>query len=214
MCMSEIPDDYADYVPGSHQASDAAVRGDAAPIEVRCDTASDCPIPPSRCNGYDLVYYTNPYCASGSCVWMRNTRSDCACSGGGCNYSSTVGPLPSEPPSAEEQQAWCASGLCGACTGCLEVCTCVARDTHLCEAYCSDAGSDGSVAEVECTDLDLSKCSPPRSSCIDANTMSYVAAISCVDGHCAWERKSIACPCAGGVCQSTTTAGGEWSDAG
>jgi hypothetical protein len=85
-------------------------------------------------------------------------------------------------------------------------------DARFCEAECSKVSIDASVAE--CTDLDVSRCRPPRSECIDANTMSYVANISCVDGHCAWERKSIACPCAGGACQSTSTAGGTWSDSG
>jgi hypothetical protein len=209
MCMSgEIPDD------GAHWKG-----GDAAPLEIGCESASDCPIPPSTCDVDGLVYYTNPYCASGSCVWVRKTLG-CGCSDGGC-YSgaggSTTGGLPNLT------QDVCVPPACSGCANCLQDCECRSRDAGACAAQCSEAGMAGSPADgaldaagdsIECNDVDLSACRPPPSHCIDAQTLGYFVNVSCVDYRCAWEQKSIACPCVGGACQSTTTAGGTWSDSG
>jgi hypothetical protein len=96
----------------------------------------------------------------------------------------------------------------------MEDCECRSGDASACAAQCSEAGADGSADVVECTDQDLSKCEPPPSQCIDANTLRYFDNASCVDGHCAWEQKSTACACSGGGCQFTNTAGGTWSDSG
>jgi hypothetical protein len=216
---------------GCDQGTDAGARA-AAPVQIHCESASDCPIPSSTCDANGLVYYTNPYCAFGSCVWTRNSRS-CYCSNGGCYSSTTTGALPNLPPDE------CVAPTCSGCTSCLQDCECRSRgpselrdgvivpserlDASACATQCSEAGADGSAADggqegaadvVECTDQDLSKCELPPAQCTDANTLRYFDNASCVDGRCAWEQKTIACPCSGGGCQLTTTAGGTWSDSG
>jgi hypothetical protein len=185
----------------------AAAHGDAAPVEIRCVRAADCPIPPSTCDAYGLVFYTEPRCATGSCVWTRNSTS-CPCSNGGCNYSSTTSGVGNTPPVV------CVAPTCSGCATCVEDCECRSGDASACAVQCSEAGPDGTADVVECTDQDLSKCVLPPSQCTDANTLRYFDNASCVDGRCAWEQKSIACTCSGGGCQLTTTAGGTWSDSG
>jgi hypothetical protein len=191
---------------------DAAVHGDAAPVEIRCVSSSDCPIPSSTCDAYGVVFYTEPRCTAGSCVWTRNTVS-CPCSNGGCYNTSTTSGVGNLPPAA------CVQPTCSGCVDCRQDCECRSGDATACAAQCSEAGADsGDAADVaECTEQDLSGCHPPPSQCIDGSTLRYFDNASCVDGRCAWQQKSLNCTCAGGGCQSTTTAGGvggSWSDSG
>jgi hypothetical protein len=99
-----ILDTKVDIAPDAPVVPPANVTFPEAP-EASCgDDAGECPLPPSACADYScdggicygigwVVYYDNPTCVSGQCVYTKryfecNLFSECV--NGGCRYSGTT----------------------------------------------------------------------------------------------------------------------------
>ena len=101
---TKVADTKVDIAPDAPVVPPANVSFPEAP-EASCgDDAGECPLPPSACADYScdggicwglgwVVYYDNPTCVSGTCVYTKR-YFECSvlseCSAGGCHYSGTT----------------------------------------------------------------------------------------------------------------------------
>jgi hypothetical protein len=129
-----------------------------------CSKDTDCPLPPSTCDGPGtLVYYTDSRCVEHQCHWQSQTQQCPNCSSGGCLGTTT---------SAGIGNFMMPDSQVGA-GGALD-----AAADHPVIAF-PDAGP--------CADDDASTCAVPSSVCVDNEWMAFFTNGSCHQNRCEWQ---------------------------
>jgi len=149
----------------ANSEADASQMGtDDSGTPLGCAKDTDCPLPPSKCDGPNmLVYYTDARCVQHQCLWQSQKQPGAYCSTGGFLGTTTAG----------------GGGVITMPDGQAGVATLVdAAEDHPTIAS-PDAGA--------CAEEDASSCAVPSSVCADDRWLAFFTNGSCQQNRCAWE---------------------------
>jgi len=171
----------------ANSEGDASQMGtDDSGTPLGCAKDTDCPLPPSKCDGPNtLLYYTDAKCVQHQCQWQTQKTTGAYCSTGGFPGTTTAG----------------GGGVI------------TMPDGQAGRATIGDAAEDHPIVASPdagtCAEEDASSCAVPSSVCADQRWLAFFTNGSCHQSRCQWEvgyRDCGATGCQAGGCLLNVTA--------
>jgi len=161
----------------NNEADASQLGKDDSGTPMGCVKDTDCPLPPSKCDGPNsLVYYTDAKCVQHQCQWKSQRQAGGYCSTGGFLGTTTAG---------GEAFITMSDGQAG-----------VATLADAAEDHPNIASPDAGT----CADEDASSCAVPSSVCADDRWLAFFTTGTCQQNRCTWEVDYR--DCGSGKCQS------------